>query len=128
MTSDRTRLRLNQFGEAVERLGESLAENENEFLRDSIIKRFEICYELAWHALQERLREEGIDANSPARAIQGAYQVGWIKDQKGWSEMIDNRNLTVHVYDKKIAVEVSAFVRAKGHALLKDLAASITHK
>ena len=128
MTSDRTRLRLNQFGEAVERLGESLAENENEFLRDSIIKRFEICYELAWHALQERLREEGIDANSPARAIQGAYQVGWIKDQKGWSEMIDNRNLTVHVYDKKVAVEVSAFVRAKGHALLKDLAASITHK
>ena len=128
MTSDRTRLRLNQFGEAVERLGESLAENETEFMRDSIIKRFEICYELAWHALQERLREEGIDANSPARAIQGAYQVGWIKDQKGWSEMIDNRNLTVHVYDKKVAVEVSAFVRAKGHALLKDLAASITHK
>ena len=41
MTSDRTRLRLNQFGEAVERLGESLAENENEFLRDSIIKRFQ---------------------------------------------------------------------------------------
>ena len=64
----------------------------------------------------------------PARAIQGAYQVGWIKDQKGWSEMIDNRNLTVHVYDKKIAVEVSAFVRARGHALLKDLAASIRPK
>lgn len=128
MTSDRTRLRLNQFGEAVERLGESLAENETEFMRDSIIKRFEICYELAWHALQERLREEGIDANSPARAIQAAYQVGWIRDQKGWSEMIDNRNLTVHVYDKKIAVEVSAFVRTKGHALLKDLAAAIRPK
>jgi len=128
MASDRERLRLAQLNDAVERLGESLAQNETEFMRDSIIKRFEICFELVWHALQERLRGEGIDANSPARALQGAYQVGWIKDQQGWSEMLDHRNLTVHVYDKKVAIQVSAFVRAKGHALLRELAATIALK
>lgn len=128
MASDRERLRLAQLNDAVERLGESLAQNETEFMRDSIIKRFEICFELVWHVLQERLRGEGIEANSPTRVLQGAYQVGWIKDQQGWSEMLDHRNLTVHVYDKKIAIQVSAFVRAKGHALLRELAAAIELK
>jgi len=126
MTSDRTKLRLDQLKDAIERLGDSLAENETEFMRDSIIKRFEIAFELAWHALQERLREEGIEANSPTRALQGAFQVGWIEDQKGWAEMLENRNLTVHVYQEKVAIEVSAFVRAKGHDLLRQLAARIT--
>lgn len=128
MTSDRARLRLAQLTEAVERLGEALAQNETEFMRDSIIKRFEIAFELAWHAVQERLREEGIEANSPTRALQGAFQVGWIDDLQGWAEMIENRNLTVHVYEKKVAIQVSAYVRAKGQALLTQLAAKIVPK
>ena len=125
VTSDRTKLRLSQLKDAVERLGESLAENETEFMRDSIIKRFEIAFELAWHALQELLHEEGIDANSPTRAAQAAFQLGWIEDQKGWSEMLENRNLTVHVYEKSVAIQVSAYVRAKGHMLLQQLVAKI---
>lgn len=128
MTSDRTRLRLAQFTDAVQRLGEALAQNETEFIRDSIIKRFEIAFELAWHALQERLREEGIEANSPTRALQGAFQVGWIDDMQGWAEMLENRNLTVHVYEKRVAIQVSAYVRAKGHGLLAQLVTKIVSK
>lgn len=124
--SDRATLRVGLFREAVARLGEALAQDENEFIRDSIIKRFEICFELAWHALQDRLSKEGIVANTPLRALQGALQAGLITDADAWSTVLDNRNLTVHTYRKEVAVRVAAFAREKGHPLFQELARSIS--
>ncbi|MGQ0652615.1 MAG: HI0074 family nucleotidyltransferase substrate-binding subunit [Betaproteobacteria bacterium] len=124
--SDRTALRIAQFREAVARLAEALAQEENEFMRDSIIKRFEICFELAWHALQDRLKEEGLEGNTPLRALQGALQAEWIDDADAWSTLLDFRNLTVHTYKKEVAIRVAAFVRESGHALFSDLARRLT--
>jgi len=123
--SDRTALRIAQFKEAVARLKEALAQEEDEFIRDSIIKRFEICFELAWHALQDKLSREGMVANTPLRALQSALQAGLIADADAWSTVLDNRNLTVHTYKKEVAVRVAAFVREKGLALFQELARAL---
>ncbi len=45
---------------AIARLSEVLAEPENDVSRDAAIQRFEFCFELAWKAIQERAREEGL--------------------------------------------------------------------
>ena len=53
--SERFQQRKADFQKAVSLLEEACAQPENSFLRDSIIQRFEFCWELAWKMLKLRL-------------------------------------------------------------------------
>ena len=87
------RRRLEEFEKAFYRLMEAVNEAQSELEIDGVIQRFEFTFELAWKALQEHLREEGIICNSPRRCLKEAYKVGLIEDEKVWLKILEDRNL-----------------------------------
>lgn len=63
-----------------------------------MILRFQLIYETTWKALSALLGHEGIEAKTPRRAFKAAYQQGWLQNEERWLDMIDDRNLIVHIY------------------------------
>ena len=123
---------INRFNErrqelitAVQRLEEACVQPFSSFIRDSVIQRFEFCWELAWQTLRLKLEAEGIIANTPREAWQEALRAGLIEDGNAWSAAQKNRNLTSHTYDEKLADEVYNYVLKEGLPLFRKLAGEV---
>lgn len=123
MNTTRLQERIEEFLKAVSQLQKAVVQPEDEFIRDSVIQRFEFTYELAWKMLKLRLDSEGIDARTPRQALQEALQAGFIEDGNAWSELQKNRNLTSHTYDAALAEAVYRYIVAHGLSLFQALAA-----
>ena len=126
MGAERYKERKQELLTAVQRLDDACAQPFSSFIRDSVIRRFEFCWELAWKTLRLRLEADGIIANTPREAWQQALQAGLIADGNAWSEAQKMRNLTTHTYDEKLADEVYQFVLRAGLPLFRDLAGKVT--
>ncbi|HEX7066294.1 MAG TPA: HI0074 family nucleotidyltransferase substrate-binding subunit, partial [Bacillales bacterium] len=77
--------------------------------RDAAIQRFEFTFEAVWKAAKEILFErEGVDAGSPKGVIRSCREVGILTDEQTVIalEMVDDRNLTVHTNNEKLANEI----------------------
>ncbi|HLB59357.1 MAG TPA: HI0074 family nucleotidyltransferase substrate-binding subunit, partial [Bdellovibrionota bacterium] len=100
---------LRQFDEALSRFEEGLKEdpNENPIFIDGTIQRFEFCFEMSWKVIKRFLQYYGIKASSPREAFKEAFKRGWLTEgDELWSAMIDDRNDTVHTYNKEIALKI----------------------
>ena len=107
--NDRFALALEHFEKSLARLKEALAQNEDDFIRDSIIQRFEFTFETSWKAMYRWLRARGNDVDEEAyTVIPMAYERRLISDVKAWGDMRKARNQTSHTYDQSIAMEVAA--------------------
>ncbi|MFN7504251.1 MAG: nucleotidyltransferase substrate binding protein, partial [Limnobacter sp.] len=62
MNMERLNERSADFIKASQRLTEACAQPVDSFIRDSVIQRFEFCWELAWKTLKLRLEILGIVA------------------------------------------------------------------
>ena len=122
MRGSRLQQRQQQFLRAVERLRDACAQPENEFVRDSVIQRFEFCFELGWKMLRLKLLEEGIEANTPRAVIREGVAAGFLDDGNQWSHMLQKRNETSHTYDEALALEVYAFACKTALPLFQQLA------
>ena len=80
MDQQRLRRRIRDFQQAVFRLEQACLQEENEFIRDSVIQRFEFCYELAWKMLKLKLEDEGFEVNTPKGTIRAAVSSVLIPD------------------------------------------------
>jgi nucleotidyltransferase substrate binding protein (TIGR01987 family) len=98
--------RLGSLRSAIARLREALEAPETALSRDAAIQRFEFCFELAWKAVQERARSEGLECQSPKGCLKVAFTASWIDDEDGWLAMLEDRNLTAHTYDEELAKTV----------------------
>jgi nucleotidyltransferase substrate binding protein (TIGR01987 family) len=81
-----------------------------EAFRDSIIKRFELSYDLLWKYLREYVGlSQGIYADSPRKVFDLCFQYGITNADEGQLlfNMIKSRNLTTHTYDVDLANEMS---------------------
>jgi len=125
MDTDRYNERKQELLTAVRRLEEACAQPFSSFIRDSVIRRFEFCWELAWKTLRLKLEGDGIAVSTPREAWQQALQAGLIVDGNAWSEAQKMRNLTTHTYDEKLADEVYQFVQRAGLPLFRELAAKV---
>ena len=69
----------------------------NEAIRDSIIKKFEYTFELAWKTIKEYLEKEGYEEiSSPRKVLKQAFEINLIKNEEIWSNMLEkikNRTL-----------------------------------
>jgi nucleotidyltransferase substrate binding protein (TIGR01987 family) len=82
-------------------------------MRAAAIQAFEICFELAWKYLQARLSESGLVANSPRATFRESGKVGLLDNVEAWLEFTEQRNLTVHTYQKQLADQIYNNIRVK---------------
>jgi nucleotidyltransferase substrate binding protein (TIGR01987 family) len=96
--------------QATERLKEGISEynsNPSDTIRDGVIQRFEFCTELAWKSTREYLIDQGYtELNSPKAVMKQAYSDGLVSDSEQWSALLNDRNLTSHIYDEATAAEI----------------------
>lgn len=113
------------FVDAVNRLKEALQDYENHPLstiRDGVIQRFEFCTELAWKTTREYLIEQGYtEINSPKSVMKQAYADHLIEDETSWLELLNDRNITSHLYDEESAQEIFENIKDKYVSLFERL-------
>ena len=76
---------------------------ETELERAGIIQLFEISFELSWKLMKDYLEAEQFQIKSPREAVKQAFQIGLIDKGDIWINALEDRNLTVHTYDEKLA-------------------------
>lgn len=86
------------FEKALKNLDEAVKVVKTDLEIDGAIKRFELCYELAWKLIKEWLADKGIICKNPRDCFKYAYENDLIKDEKAWLDMIEDRNELVHTY------------------------------
>jgi len=104
--------KLSNFNNALQRLKEAVEEfkqqGASDVVRDGVIQRFEFTYELAWKTTKVFLEDTGIvDINSPKAVLKEAYAQKLISDEKNWLLMLNDRNMTSHMYKEEMAVEIA---------------------
>ncbi|NUM88579.1 MAG: nucleotidyltransferase substrate binding protein [Bdellovibrionales bacterium] len=117
-------MQLQELAKAVQRLGDALAQPKNEYLRDSVIQRFEFCVELAWKTAR---RVMGSGTSAPKDVIREMAQSAYISDVDQWLRAIDIRNLPSHTYREDIAETVYDFA-SRFHPELQRLASALDRK
>jgi|SRR5438132_2660607 len=70
------------------------------------IQAFEYCFELSWKIMKRLLEVRGKVANSPKETYRMAALEGFIGDPELWFDFLKKRNMTVHTYEEKEALEV----------------------
>ena len=83
---------------------QALSEINKEAVKESVIQRFEFCYDSLWKSLSKYLQEEGVlteQANSPKMIFRKAHEAGFIdkEDLESFFNYIDLRIGTSHDYN-----------------------------
>jgi len=106
---DRLTERIQQTRESLVTFREVLAMDPSVIIRDAAIKRFEYTMEMTWKTAQLYLRtHDGLDLASPKAVTRACFQTELL-DEKETSLailMLDDRNLTTHTYNEKLAESI----------------------
>ena len=97
---------LDRFVNAVDRYEEFKNEGFEDVYLDLLIKRFEFTYEMSWKALKRYLEFLGFEPKSPRGTFKEAYAQQIITDEDVWLDMIEQRNLSSHIYDESEIEEI----------------------
>ncbi len=120
------------FTDAVARLREALDDYSKmplDSIRDGVIQRFEFCTELAWKTMREYLIDQGYtELNSPKAVVKQAFAFGMIQDQAAWIALLNDRNLTSHVYDESTAKLIFNRIEQQHLALFDEALAYMKEK
>ncbi len=101
---------LKRYKEVIVRESDLKEQGMGDMFLDLLIKRFEFTFEMSWKALKRYLDFVGIDAKSPRAVFKEAYAQQLLKSEAVWLDMIEQRNLSSHVYDE---FEVSGILEVK---------------
>lgn len=100
-------IKFSNFKNAIQRLKEAVTEYSNTnslVVRDGVIQRFEFTTELAWKTLREYLLDQGYnDINSPKSVMKTAYSDKLINNEEYWIMLLNDRNVTSHIYNEEDA-------------------------
>lgn len=71
--------------------------------KEGVVHRFEYTFELAWKTLKDYLIYNGVafDQITPRSVIKQAFAARIIEDGQTWIDMLEQRNLMAHTYDKE---------------------------
>ena len=107
---ERLRERLNLAAKALETLGESATLQVDPVAkRDISIMRFIYTFEAVWKAAQRFLLiVEGVDVRVPKGCVRASRDARLLTDEQTVAAltMADDRNLSVHVYNEALAIEI----------------------
>jgi len=94
---------------------------ENKLEKAGVIKHFELAYEQAWVCLKAVIAQEGLETSGPRNVFQKAWQLGYLKQEEVWLDMIQDRNTTVHTYDDIFASEMVDRIMENYRLVFTDL-------
>ncbi len=107
---ERLKQRIAIAKQALSALQEVLAMPYSAIVRDAAIQRFEFTFEVLWKLAQIYLHQkEGLDINSPKSVLRSCFQVNLLASEEQVVialKMADDRNLTVHTYNEKLAMQI----------------------
>lgn len=113
-----------KFADVVDRKDEFYKEGYSDIYLDLVVKRFEFTYEMSWKCIKRYLDYIGIECNSPRGCFKEAFSQKIIGDEAIWIDMIEQRNLSSHVYDegeiKEILYKIVDYKNAF-HGLLQTM-------
>ncbi|MEP9411515.1 MAG: nucleotidyltransferase substrate binding protein [Candidatus Brocadia sp.] len=95
-----------RFAGAVDRKDEFYKEGFGDIYLDLVVKRFEFTYEMSWKCIKRYLDYIGIECHSPRGCFKEAFSQKIIADEAIWIDMIEQRNLSSHVYDEDEIKEI----------------------
>ena len=119
--------RFENFGRAFVRLRsgiERLQEDDVEdMLREGLIQRFEVTWELAWKTLKDYLvfKKVTLDKVTTAEVIRVAFEAKYIQDGQDWMDALDARNKMSHVYSQEAFEQVISDIQNRYFKLFDDL-------
>lgn len=99
-------------------------ENYSALEETGLVAMFAICYEQSWKVLKSVLEKEGIQAaktGSPRQIFKSAYSAGILPEEEVWLEILEDRNILLHVYDADKAQVTIKKIREKYLPAFKDL-------
>ncbi|RME15175.1 MAG: nucleotidyltransferase [Bdellovibrio sp.] len=97
---------LSEFKKAIQRLEEAIDQEKNDFIRDSVIQRFEFSVELGWKTAKKIM---GTSTSAPKDVVREMAQNKYIKDVNKCLTAIDMRNRSSYTYREDIAEKVYNF-------------------
>lgn len=103
MKKEEVVLALKKFKKAVSTLKEGVDNAKTQLEKDGVIQRFEYTFELFWKMLKIILKYYGIECNSPRSCIEESFKTELIEieDEEKYLDMLEDRNLTSHIYNEK---------------------------
>ena len=110
---------LTQFIAIIDRKDDFEQEGFGDVFLDVMVKRFEFTYEMAWKALKRYLDYLGFEVKNPRATFKEAYAQEIIIDENIWLDMIEQRNLSSHVYDEYQIKELLDKAEAYGKTFIK---------
>lgn len=118
------RIKIEDFNKALSTLEEALREPKCDLVRDSVIKRFEYSFDLAWKSAKIFLDEEfGVAVFSPKECFRSlcSNQIISSTETEGFIQMTDDRNEVVHTYREELANELYKTIASQYVRLLRAL-------
>jgi nucleotidyltransferase substrate binding protein (TIGR01987 family) len=123
-TSEKTKLSLKKLSSALARLEEAVSSPPSPLQSDAVLQRFEFTFELCWKTLRIHLSEnEGNEVSSPKGSLKEAFRQGLIEEteEQLFVQMLEDRNLSTHIYDEIETIEIFKRVSSRHLPLLKKL-------
>lgn len=118
-------LAIEKLKKAFKKLEDSVKITKDDLHKDGVIQRFEFTAELLWKTLKIILEYNSIDASGgPKMVIKQAFKFGYIQDDEIILDIIEDRNLSSHIYDEKTSDEI--FKRIS-EVYLKKISEIINH-
>lgn len=114
-------IKIQNFEKALQRLKEAVEQAEDDLDKDGVIQRFEFTAELLWKTLKAVLEYQGIECYSPRNCIKEAFKANIIDDNEVILDMLEDRNLSSHVYDEKVSEEIFERIKNVYVNYLKNL-------
>ena len=103
---EEVRIAVSKFELALETLKSGHLKAATDLERDGVIQRFEYTFELFWKLLKIFLEKQGIAAKSPRETFQGAFKLSLYLNESPLLILLEDRNKTAHVYNRKIAQDI----------------------
>ncbi|MCS7200484.1 MAG: nucleotidyltransferase substrate binding protein [Caldimicrobium sp.] len=118
---ERVKKYFENFQKALRNLKIGVETSENDLDIDGTLKRFELCYELAWKLIKVYLEDLGIICRNPRDCFKQAFQNDLIHDVEKWYQLLEDRNLLVHTYTFEESKEVFERVKLEYLSLFEHL-------
>jgi nucleotidyltransferase substrate binding protein (TIGR01987 family) len=123
---EKIELAVGSYSDALQKLLEGIEEADDELGRDGVIQRFEFTFELFWKTLKIILNREGILCNilckTPRSCIKDGFKNGVVVTDEVYLDMLNDRNLSSHIYDAATSKEIYERVKKKYGKKLEEAA------